>query len=269
MKLSGATYFVIGLAIALIAIGYALFQSFLPNMAQAGMYTAWGEQLQTEANKQSQATKRVENAKKLVEEKSNEWQQVVATKTPPADVAQGGINLAANQYQLTIDVRKFRDSVQRAVNAQVKKGGVLVVSGPRVEDPPEEAGQVLPVYFNFPTTPYPVAIFDLGTVTVRGTWDQIQANVKAWSNMPNYLAVADGLALTGTSPNLTATYNVTVVAFARGKKVAPDIAAVTTAAAGTGLPGAAGAGAPAGIPTRPGGGGAANPAAGGNRLDRE
>ena len=80
--------------------------------------------------------------------------------------------------------------------------------------------------------------------------------------MPNYLAVADGLRLDGTSPNLTGTYNLTIVGFMRTKSLAPDVpegAAVASTGmqgmGGTGMSGIPPSGMPAGIGTRGGPGG--------------
>ena len=41
--------------------------------------------------------------------------------------------------------------------------------------------------------------------------------------MRNYLATTDGLTISGTSPNLTATYNLVVVGYIRGSEVAPVV----------------------------------------------
>ncbi len=237
MKLAPITVLVLGLMIAVIAISYGLFQHFIPNMRDASAYNTWGQQLETEGNKMPRAKQRVENAKAQVQEISDNWQQTVARRTPPASVAAGGINVAANPYQLTVDSRTFRDNMQRAVNRQLKVGGVTVMNGAEVPFPTEDPDTILSSYYNYPNVKYPVAIFDLGQVTVRGSFDQISANIRGWSSMPHFLAVADGLQIQGLSPNLTATYNVTLVAFVRGKKVAPPIAqAVSEAAAQNGAP---------------------------------
>ncbi len=245
MKISPWVWLVVGISVAVIALSFSLFQHVLPNQEQAKKFTEWGEKLAAEEAKMPQAKKRLEDAKALVAETSDEWQRVIAARTPPQSVSGGGINLQVNRYQLTVDSLYFRDSVQRAVNRQIKSGGVLVISGPRVENPPETPEEIMPTYFNYPTTKFPVSIFDLGTVTVRGTWDQISENVRSWTRMPNYLAVADGLQVTGTSPNLTATYNLSIVAFIRGKKLAPEVGAGAAALASN-------QGAPAGVPGLPG-----------------
>jgi hypothetical protein len=50
--------------------------------------------------------------------------------------------------------------------------------------------------------------------------------------MPNYLAVADGLQLSGTTPTMTGTYNLTLVAYIRGTEVAPTVPESTGAVQG-------------------------------------
>lgn len=242
MKLSGWTIFVVGLSIAIVALSYAYFHQWEPNMVQAKAHRTHAEAMVTEINKAPQAKKRVEAAIKQVEEKTAAWAEIAAEKTPPGSVDRGGVSVAVNGWQLTVDSRRFRNSIQRAVNAQVKRGGVLVVAGPDVPDPGMNASTVLAEYYNYPAINFPVVIFDLGAVTVRGTYDQIMANVRAWKDMPNYLAVTDGLQINGTSPQLTGTYNLSIVGYIRGDEVFP---AVPEGAAGA-APGQAGGAAPAG-----------------------
>jgi hypothetical protein len=113
--------------------------------------------------------------------------------------------------------------------------------------PPETAATVLNDYFNFPQAlPFPVVMFDFGTITVRGSYKQISDHMRAWANMPNYLAVTDGLQIQGSAPNpLTATYSLSVVGFIRGKDVFPPIAGEGAPTGPGGIP-APGGGRPAG-----------------------
>ena len=71
---------------------------------------------------------------------------------------------------------------------------------------------------------------------------QIMANVRAYKSMPRYLAVADGLAISGTSPNLTGTYNLSIVGFIRtASSIFPaDTSAATAPGGAPGAPGAPG-----------------------------
>lgn len=242
--------------VAVIALSYGLFQSFIPNNRDAAVYKAWGEKLDAEGAKMGQAVKRVENAKALVKETSDKWQLTVASKTPPASVAAGGIDVSVNPYNLTVDSQTFRNNVQRAVNYQLKKGGVVVLQGPTVPAPTDDPETILSSYYNYPGTSYPVAIFDLGQVSVRGTFSQISENIRSWSRMPNYLGVADGLVITGTAPNLTATYNVTLVAFVRGKKIGSPVEMARLKAVAANSPAGAAGAAGAAIATPPPAGGA-------------
>lgn len=220
MKLSPLTIYVIGICIAFAAImvSYSIYQ---PNMVEAKSYNDHANAYIDEANKQAQANKKVERAIEEVNKMATEWQQVVAVKTPPSSLP-NGINLNVNRWQLTNDAPIFRNSMQRAVNRQLRQGGVTVVAAPSIPAPPANASQIVE-YYNYPAIKFPVLIFDLGQVTVRGTYSQIMANVRAWSNMPNYLAVVDGLQLTGTTPTMTGRYNLSLVAYIRGDKIAPPV----------------------------------------------
>lgn len=220
MKLSPLTIFIIGLSVVIAAAGVSL-SIFMPNIEEAKYQNELANSLIREANKQAQANKKVEQAVADVTKMAEDWQKVVAVKTPPASLPEG-INLAVNRWQLTNDSVQFRNSMQRAVNRQLKKGGVTVVAAPSIPPPPTSATQIVE-YYNYPAIKFPVLAFDLGTITVRGSYSQIMENVRAWKNMPNYLAVADGLQITGTTPTMTGTYNLSIVAYIRGDKVAPPV----------------------------------------------
>lgn len=264
MKLfSGWVWLVLSIAISLVILSYAVFMWWIPKTTYAASLDDYTSKLTAEANKLPAAKKKLEKAQEEVQKKAAEWQAVVADKTPPASLAGGGIDLSVNPYQLTVDSRKFRDSVQRAVNAQLKKGGVTVVAAPSIPEPTDDPGTILSDYFNYPAARFPVCIFELGQVTVRGTYAQIANHMASWSTMPNYLATAGGLTLTGTSPELTANYSLVVLAFLRGDEMSVSVPAGGggTAAVG-GMPGGFGApGGPGGPP--PGAMGFAPPSRGG------
>ena len=244
MKIGALPIFLIGLAVGLIALSFAFFKEWKPNKTETQYQNDQRDLYVAEGAKLPIAVKRVEKAKQMVNEKAAQWRSVVEAHTPTDSVNSGGINLAVHAWQLTVDAAKFRNNVQRAVNAQIRYGGVVVPNGPFVPAPEEAASSIVADYFNYPAIPFPVVIFDLGTVTVQGTYAQIAANVRGWSRMRKYLAVASGLALSGTSPNLTGTYNLTIVGYIRGDKVYP---AVPEGAAAGGAGGCA-------APARPGGG---------------
>jgi hypothetical protein len=262
MKLSPITIYILGVAVAIIALSFAFFHQFIPNSADAASYAERRAELEAEANKLPDSKRKVEQAKQMVRAQAAAWRSIAATRTPPQNVNQGGINLAVNAWQLSVDVRKFRNSIQKAVNAQVRKGGVRVVNGPLVPAPDINAavsgqGGLLTSYFNFPVYPFPVVIFDLGQVTVQGTYQQILANVRSYKNMPRYLAVTDGLQISGTSPNLTGTYNLSILGYIRGKDVFPPVPEAAAGGAGGGGgfggPGGPPGGFPGGFPGAPGG----------------
>jgi nitrogen fixation-related uncharacterized protein len=249
MKIYPITILIIGISVAIVALAVGLFQFFIPNWTRKGQYEEYRDQLQAEADKLPQAEERVENAIDDVEALAEDWAVVVAVKTPPQNVASGGIDLSVNPAQLTVDSVDFRNSIQRAVNQQMKRGGVEVIQGVSVPSPTQDERAILSTYYNYPAYDFPVVIFDLGTVTVEGTFSQIVQNVNGWAAMPNYLAFADGLTLQGLAPSqtLVASYNLTLVGFLRYDTIAPAFPGGAT------LAGAGGGGAPAGGFGGPGG----------------
>lgn len=244
MKMGAAPALSIGFALALVFVGFGL-REYLPNTRDAGLHKTVADQTEAEAAKLPSAQKRLEKAKQMVQDKADDWQEVVATRTPSNSLATGGIDMGVNAWQLVVDAKKFRDSIQTAVNRQVKHGGVEIVgTGPRVPMPDQNGSTVVANYFNYPAIPFPVVIFDFGTITVRGTYAQIMENVRAWSSMPNYLAVASGLSLTGTAPVLTGTYSLSMVGYIRGNEVYPTVpeGGASTAGGATGGQGGNGRG---------------------------
>ncbi len=267
MKLSPLTIILIGVSILIMALSYGFFQHYLPNSTEAGYYNTFADQLEAEGAKLPMAEDRLRKAEELVTTKANEWRAVVATKAPLPDVNARGVNLNVDAWQLTVDTKKFRDNIQRAVNAQLVKGGVKVIgAGPQIPMPTQTASEVLAGFYNYPAIAFPVVIFELGQVTVEGKESQIMENVRAWKNMPRYLAVTHGLSITGTSPQLRGTYSVTLVGFIRGKTIfppVPDGPAPTGNQGGSGPSAGAGGGGAApptpGAPTGGAGGGRSRP----------
>lgn len=238
MKLSALTIILLGLSISIIALGLGLLgfgdtlHGFMYNKKEEEFQNGYIQQLEGEIAKRPAAEKRVRDAKALVETEGQKWEEIVATKTPP----QGIINLDVNAWQLVVDSRRFRNNVQRDINRQVKVGGVRVVNGPYVPDPSDDAKTIVQNYFNYPAMKFPVCIWDFGTITVQGSFEQILTNMQSWAAMPNYLAVASGLQISGTSPALTGTYQLTVLAFIKADRIFPkvpeNVAVSTTPAPG-------------------------------------
>jgi hypothetical protein len=242
MKLSAWVIYVIAISISIVVLCFGLLNQFMPNKQEAEMLAANYEELRAVAAQRPQADRRVDDAMAMVEGEAAKWRAYVATRTPPSSVEQGGISLAVNPMQLAADTRRFRNSAQRAVNAQLRRGGVEVVNGPTVPflDEAVPVNQIPATYFNYPAINFPVVIWEFGTIQVRGSLKQIFDHVRAWSTMPNYLAVTDGLRIDQVSPEeATASYNLVVVGFVRGSDIyptVPEIGAGAAAAAG-GAPG--------------------------------
>ena len=235
MKVGALPIFAIGLGLFLTFLGFGL-KEYLPNMEDAKNRTTAAESFEAEAAKLGKAKQRLQSAKDIVQAKADEWQKIVSARTPPASLEEGGVDLNRHAWQLVVDSQKYRNSIQTAVNAQVKTGGVKVLNGPVIPQPDEDATRIVAGYYNYPAIPFPVVIFDLGAITVEGTYEQIKSNMIAWSSMPNYLAVASGLTLQGSGEILTGTYSVSMVGYIRGDKIFP-VVPQTAGAGGTNAPG--------------------------------
>ncbi len=258
MKLSPLVIVMAGAVLGAVAISFALFSNYIPVKGSADNLDRYNDGLDQQIAKKRTVEANKEEALRLRAEVESQWNEIVLAHTPPASVSAGGIDLSVNAWQLTVDARSFRDSVQSAVNRQLKRGGVTVLQGALVPDPPTTAETVLADYFGYPGMNFPACVFNMGTVTVQGTYAQISQNVRAWSRMPGYMAVVDGLTLSGTSPRLTASYSVTVVAIPRARVVAPAVpggggVASTPGGGGFGGPPAGFGGPPAGLGGPPAG----------------
>ena len=264
MKLSSLTIYIVAFCLAASIISFAFFNQAKPKLDAAAFQREYKNQLEEQANLQPKAEKRVKEATKEVDQLAAPWNLVVEKKTPAPSLAKGGVDLSVNPYQLSIDTYKFRDSIQSAVNEQVKKGGVKVITGPTVRAPADSntVGGLLADFYNFQTFGFPVVIFDFGTITVQGSYEQIMANVRAYRDMKGYLAVADGLRLEGTNV-LTGSYSLSVVGFLRGDKLFPAVPEAAATAVGNPFGGGAafGGGRPFG-PTGAAGAGRGRPAGG-------
>jgi hypothetical protein len=242
MKLSPSTYIIFGICICIVALTFG-WVTMSPNMVEAKNRDDNRALAETEYNKEGQANKRVKGAVKKVQDEAATWREITATKTPSTDLRSGGIDVSENGAQLIVDSRRFRDNIQRAVNKQVKVGGVtLNGDGPSITEPGQTASTILADFYNYPAIPFPVVIFDLGTISVSGTYEQITRNVRAWKDMPNYLAVADGLRIEGTSPHMTGTYAVSIVGYIHDTKLFTTLPEVPGSSAGGGAGGPGGRG---------------------------
>ena len=210
------TIWLIFLSLSAIILSLGVFKFWLPVQEETTFTVTHANKLYEEGNKLGQAVKKRNAAVEAVKSAEAAWLPIVAAHTPSQVTSNGGMNINVNQLQLLLDTKRFRNSIQTALNNHLKIGGVKVI-GPRVAGvtDQEEPSGVLASYYNYPGVPFPVVIQDLGQVTVTGTYDQIMKNVRAWDNFPRYLAVAHGLQLQGTAPTLTGTYNLSIVGYIR------------------------------------------------------
>lgn len=236
MKLLPFSVYVLGAVLGFVLLSVGYFNFWEVKTTEAQYWTEHGDKLETEANKLPAMQRKVKEAVAFANTQSDEWQAVVDAKTPSTNPRTGGIDLSRNRYQLVVDSIYFRNRIQAAVNRQLRSGGVKVISAPRIEDFPSDPATIVEAGFGLGQRPFPVRIYNLGRITVEGTRQQIEANMQNWTNMPDFMAVADGLVYEGTSPTLRGSYSLSVVMFIQGRTVSPP--APVNPGAATAAPGA-------------------------------
>lgn len=203
-------------ASVLIGLGF-YWLSIAPNQKALENQLHRNESLQAVVDKKKQAEDRVALAEKTREEVNIEWAAYISRKSPPVGV----INLAQNRWRLSTQFQTvFLRNIESALVNHIQKSKVRIVKPPGIprfaDDNPNN---IIAGYFNYPALPYPVAVVNCGQVQVSGSFSQVLSHVQSWNNLPNYIALADGLILSGTSPNLVGTYNLTVIVFPRGEYI--------------------------------------------------
>jgi hypothetical protein len=204
-KLNALTFFIVGVVLmAMIFFGF-FFLKIKPENEEIGYYADKSLELDgiISADSQSRAVERVRNAMQQVRDAEVAWKQVTTWRTPAA----GTFNMTPNRWQLVVNARRWHSKAEADLNRWVRRNGVTMVTPPRllVPYPTDQPNDLVQYYFNYPALPFPVAIWDLGTITVQGTWEQIMQNVRSWSTIPGYIASVRGLSITGTGSRLQGT----------------------------------------------------------------
>lgn len=212
-RLSPLTFAIVGFVLVAMIFSGFFFLKIKPEREEIGYYAEKSLELEgiISQDSRSRAVERVRNAMQKVRDAEVAWKQVTTWRTPSA----GTFNMTPNRWQLVVNTRRWHGRAESDLNRWVRRNGVALVSPPRllVPYPTDQPNDLVQYYFNYPALPFPVAIWDLGTVTVQGTWAQIMQNVRSWSTIPGYIASVRGLSITGTGSRLQGTYGLTVVVY--------------------------------------------------------
>jgi Tfp pilus assembly protein PilO len=244
-KVSGWVIIVSALLLGLSALCFAYFQYWSPNLAEAQNWADQREKLKTELDKRPRLEKTMKEALDQQAKLETQWASLIAAKSVAPSLENGGIDISKQGWQLAVDARRYRDSVQNILNRQLLRGGVKVLDpAPFVPMPSDSGTQVAADMFNTPPLPFPVVIYDMGTVRVEGTYEQIMANVRAYKDMPEYYAVVHNLQIQGTAPKLTGSYQLSFIGYVRAKEIHPAVPEGADGGSGGGDAGAGPAGRP-------------------------
>lgn len=258
-RLSPVIVGVVGTVVALLAIGLIVFLLIKPTqdsitVQQARLdlnapgTTPEERQQGLDLNKK-QGLKKLQDAKAKVQLTKLQWAQVEARIMPPLDVSDRSRAFRQLTFELT---HTLAPDLQR----QLLQGGVTSATKFALPAPP--------ISPNDPMIRSGVLVIPLGTVTVNGDFRHILANFYDWQYF-NRLVMADGLSLTGNSPYMQGSYNLTLYIFPQNDdKLQPPLGKAGGAApaagggGGGGYPGGGGGGG-----GYPGGGGGGYPGGGG------
>jgi hypothetical protein len=236
-KITQWQVWIIGVVLAIISAVIIYFMLMKPVIENTQAQTAKAETDEAEAAKRPQYEKKLRDANATKAKAERDWR------------------VYDQRYMPDVDVRDRIRAMKQLWQEQIK------VLGPKVEkflyaDKKVRVAQASLQLAPPPTDPNTVATqkaitYDFGNITVVGTFKDIMAHVSRWNKFER-LALADGLTLSGNSPNLTGTYNLRVFVFLHGTdNVGPEVPAAAAGQAG-GF-GGGGFGGPGGFSGPPGG----------------
>src|ERR1700683_1953178 len=124
LRLGTLTVLIMAISVSLAILSWSYFWHYQPDIESAKDQTDLAKQLHTNASTAPEAAVRKEKAQTRVAQVFDQWRNMVVNHAPPASTNAGGINLDVSALYMPIYAHQFRNSLQMAVNKQVKMGGV-------------------------------------------------------------------------------------------------------------------------------------------------
>lgn len=221
-KITQVQVWIIGVILSIIAGVGVYFGLIKPNQELLDQATQKYDAAHTIALTENEKKKDQLKAKQEVAEAQRDWTNYDRRLMPDIDVR----NLLTGIQQLWNEqVQVLGPKVEKYLKADNKVR--IVQAAVKLDPPPTDPNAVA----------RPVFTYDLGTVSVRGTFDNVLNHVKRWNKFDR-LVLTDGLTLSGNSPNLVGTYSMRCFVFTHNfDKKGPSI---PQAAGGTGFGGGGG-----------------------------
>ncbi|MEI6914430.1 MAG: hypothetical protein WCL39_04790 [Armatimonadota bacterium] len=174
-----------------------------------------------------------------------EARKAIADQLPQAKVEL--VKARQAQLQAQLDYRKIEDAKMPVVSFTDRAQGMIAmwreqaeVLGPMLENWPRRFGVDLMNSISIPaasTNPNSFADgltkIGIGSISVRGDLPSILRHIEGWNKFGRLVQI-DPVSITGVSPSLSASYNVTVLLFPRGNFGQPLAIAGDTGQAGAG-----------------------------------
>lgn len=205
------------------------------------------------------ADRRYEAAKAVADTRQEKVRALATAKRELAK-AQSDWNVYQRRFMPNIDLRNLYVGMTQLWNEQLNVLGPKVNNFLRKDKKVEiQANIALPPP---PTDPnavnQKVFVYDLGSVAVAGTFNDVLNHVARWNNFDR-LVLADGLTLAGNSPRLVGTYSLRAFVFTRNSDNPGASWPAAAPGTGGGTGGAFGSGGPRGMMGMSGRPGASGP----------
>lgn len=243
-KLTAQQAWIISVVVALLAVAAIYFLMIKPGMEHLEERQSFRDSRQIVANDKGKETKRkkdVQLRKKVAEADWSRYDRALMPRVNMADL------WTATQQFWTEKIDRLGPMVDKYLMAD--KSVTVINKQLSLAAPAADPNQV--------NQPQPF-VFPIGSVRVRGTFPNIMRHIRRWNNF-NRLVLVDGVNLVGQSPQLEATYSLTIYEWAQNtEKPGPAF----PWAGGTGAGGVMGGGGAMGGSGPMGGGAAPGPGGG-------
>jgi Tfp pilus assembly protein PilO len=234
-KITRQQIYIIGAVLAVIAAIAVYFAVIKPQGEELAAQTSRRDSRQAKADEKPQADADLKKAKQEVLEAQRDWQRYERALMPQIQIGDLMVGIQQLWREQIKTLGPLTDQFLKA-----DKTVQVLQSNIQLPAPPEDPNAVN----------QPLFVYNLGQVSVQGTFENILRHVERWNRF-NRLVLVDGLSLSGNSPSLVGQYNLTCYVFTQGDTPGP---AIPQAGAG-GRPGGLGGGRPGGMGGPPGGGG--------------
>ncbi len=232
----------IGLVLTTVVAAAIFLLGIRPTLQNITYYQEHNAQLQEKVAMIPRAERLVQMAQEKVKEAEANLARIETAKMPRKTIDM------RDRLKAWMDYPDMVREVVERLQSWPEKTGVQLFNRFVLPGPPADPNQI----------PTAVLVFPMGAVRVRAeSFEKLLQHVRKWNEIPNLVVLVDGLAIQGMSPDLLASYTLTVFIYPRhGFEPGPPVPSGSAGGAGGGFGGGG-----FGAPPAPFGGGGFSPSA--------